>query len=63
MVYDNGEGFGELDLNKVFEFGFSNTGGTGIGLYNVKTVVEKMGGCIIASKNDPCGAKFVINFR
>ena len=63
VVYDNGDGFGELDLNKVFEFGFSNTGGTGIGLYNVKTVVEKMGGHIVASKNEPCGAKFVINFR
>lgn len=63
VIYDNGDGFGELDLNKVFEFGFSNTGGTGIGLYNVKTVVEKMGGYIVANKNEPCGAKFVINFR
>lgn len=59
-VSDNGNGFGNVDLNRIFEFGFSNTGGTGIGLYNVKTVVQKMHGKIIAEDNEPKGAKFVI---
>lgn len=63
IVSDNGDGFGTEDLCRIFEFGYSNTGGTGIGLYNVKTVVEKMNGNIVAYKNDPRGAKFVIIFR
>ena len=63
IVSDNGDGFGTEDLSQIFEFGYSNTGGTGIGLYNVKTVVEKMKGNIVAYKNDPRGAKFVIIFR
>ena len=63
IVSDNGDGFGTEDLCRIFEFGYSNTGGTGIGLYNVKTVVEKMKGNIVAYKNDPRGAKFVIIFR
>ncbi len=59
-VFDNGSGFGNADLNRIFEFGFSNTGGTGIGLYNVKSVISKMKGQIFAETNKPCGAKFVI---
>lgn len=61
-VFDNGDGFGTEDLSRIFEFGYSNTGGTGIGLFNVKTVVEKMSGNIEAVNNEPRGAKFVIKF-
>lgn len=63
VISDNGDGFGTADMDRVFEFGFSNTGGTGIGLYNVKTVVEKMSGQIIATNNEPKGAKFVISLQ
>ncbi len=62
VVSDNGGGLKNIDLQRIFEFGYSNTGGTGIGLYNVKSVVEKMRGSIIAQENLPVGAKFVISF-
>lgn len=60
VVLDNGNGFCSADMNRIFEFGFSNTGGTGIGLYNVESVVKKMHGRISAGNNEPNGAKFVI---
>ena len=63
VISDNGDGFGDIDMDRVFEFGFSNTGGTGIGLYNVKTVIEKMNGQIIAEPNKPKGAKFIISLQ
>lgn len=59
-VLDNGDGFDCIDLEHIFEFGFSNTGGTGIGLYNIESVIKKMHGQIFAAKNEPAGAKFVI---
>ena len=60
IISDNGNGFGKLDKEQIFEFGFSNTGGTGIGLYNVKTVVKKIRGEIKAEKREPKGARFII---
>lgn len=59
---DNGTGFKNVDMKRIFEFGFSNTGGTGIGLYNVRSVVEKMHGKVTAEASVPFGAKFVIIF-
>ena len=61
VVSDNGNGLRGIDSERIFEFGFSNTGGTGIGLYNVKTVVNKMHGKIVCMENEPKGAKFIIN--
>lgn len=61
VVSDNGNGFGRVDMDRIFEFGFSNTGGTGIGLYNVKNAVERLHGSIQAQKNAVNGAAFVIN--
>ncbi len=61
-IEDNGNGFGDIDLSRIFEFGFSNTGGTGIGLYNIKRAVERMKGSITASKNQYDGATFTIRF-
>lgn len=61
VVSDNGNGLRGIDSERIFEFGFSNTGGTGIGLYNVKTVVNKMHGEIVCMENEPQGAKFIIN--
>ncbi|CAN5525671.1 hypothetical protein BH10BAC1_BH10BAC1_11850 [soil metagenome] len=49
-ITDNGIGVQEALLNKVFDLFFRGTSisdGTGLGLYIVKTAVEKMGGKII----------------
>lgn len=63
VIADNGDGFDRVDIGRIFEFGFSNTGGTGIGLYNIKTVVNKMGGKIFAEDNNSQGAKFIITLQ
>lgn len=60
IVSDDGKGLGHVDKEKIFEFGFSNTGGTGIGLYNVKNAVERLNGSIQAQVNASQGATFVI---
>ncbi len=60
---DNGVGFNGVDTEQIFEFGFSNIGGTGIGLYNARKVVEDMGGQINAAENNPKGARFIITLR
>mgnify|MGYP003056178165 CR=1 FL=1 len=62
LELDDGDGFGDSDLDEIFDFGFSNTGGTGIGLYNVQSVVKKMKGTICAEKaSASVGAKFIID--
>ena len=59
---DNGFGFAnDEDLERIFQFGWSNTGGTGIGLYSVQRAVERMHGRIIAGRNLPVGASFIID--
>lgn len=62
IVYqDDGAGFAEADdLKKIFEFGWSNTGGTGIGLYNVQRAVTRMNGRVVAERVGSHGAKFII---
>lgn len=62
IIYkDNGTGFTEDDdLIRIFQFGWSGTGGTGIGLYNVHRVINRMHGSIEASRNSPQGALFEI---
>ena len=45
---------------RIFQFGWSGTGGTGIGLYNVLRVVNRMHGSIKAWPNSPRGAVFEI---
>lgn len=58
---DNGSGFADgEDLLRIFQFGWSGTGGTGIGLYNVWRVVDKMHGTVKAIPNSPEGALFTI---
>ena len=62
IIYkDNGSGFAENeDMLRIFQFGWSGTGGTGIGLYNVLRVISKMHGSIEAKPNTPVGAIFEI---
>ena len=65
IIYsDNGTGFAQkLDLSRIFEFGWSSTGGTGIGLYNVQRAVERLHGTILCTRNEPHGANFTIEIK
>ena len=67
-VVDQGEGFKEKKLNKIFDRFYSNRPGkfgehSGLGLNIVKNLVELHGGMIAASNNsDKIGAKIEISF-
>lgn len=59
---DNGIGVPPNIRDKIFEFGFTTTGGSGLGLTHIKEIVEKINGKIdYVSKNEP-GAEFRLTF-
>ena len=64
IVADNGNGFPEDEIHKVFQKFYrlkgSATGGTGLGLSIVKGFVEAHGGTIKLENLPVCGSKFTI---
>ena len=59
---DNGKGISDEDLLKIFDFGYSTTGGTGIGLYHVKKILENQGRISVNNKLEK-GVEFTVEFR
>ena len=60
-VADTGKGIAPNDFRRLFEPYFSRRdSGTGLGLAIVQRIILEHGGAIRATKNDPHGAKFVI---
>jgi PAS domain S-box-containing protein len=60
-IADTGKGIAPADFRRLFEPYFSRRdSGTGLGLAIVQRIILEHGGTIRAEKNDPCGAKFVI---
>ncbi|MET1125121.1 MAG: HAMP domain-containing sensor histidine kinase [Archaeoglobaceae archaeon] len=62
-IADYGIGIPDELKQKVFEEGFSATGGSGLGLYIVRKVVERYGGRIWIEDNKPRGTVFVIRLK
>ncbi len=62
LVSDNGKGIPEDKLDKIFDFGYTTTNGSGIGLYHVKQLVSKLHGRVKVS-SDPSGTKFLITLK
>jgi PAS domain S-box-containing protein len=62
-VSDRGEGIPPEIKERIFELGFTTGGGTGIGLFIVKELVEILGGEIMFYDNKPSGAVFEVAFR
>jgi len=61
---DNGSGIDEKNIEQIYEFGFTTTDGSGIGLYHVKEIMDSIKGKIFATNNLPDkGATFTIEFR
>lgn len=61
-VSDNGKKSIEINnSNKVFDLGFTTTGGTGIGLYQAREIIERMNGKLEVGYSDKSGTKFIIN--
>lgn len=60
---DTGCGIGKEDLDHIFENGYSTKGtGRGTGLYQVKTMVEGLGGTITAESQAGIGTSFSVSF-
>lgn len=54
---DNGNGLDtNVNTDELFEFGHSETFGTGIGLYNIRAIVRELGGDATIKANNPKGA-------
>lgn len=60
---DDGQGIPDEILSQLFTFGFSTTGGTGIGLYHVKEIIEEDGGQILVNNHTKNGAEFIIRVK
>lgn len=60
---DDGKGIPPENLMNIFDFGFTTTDGSGIGLFHVKDILETMGGYITAISNGEKGATFVVGIK
>lgn len=61
---DNGIGVSEEIKKKIFDYGFTTTDGSGLGLTHIKELVEKIGGEIeLKENNSDFGAKFLITIN
>jgi len=59
-VKDNGKGIKPEIADRIFNFGFTTTGGSGIGLYHVSQIVKKMKGTIEINSSIEKGSEFII---
>jgi signal transduction histidine kinase len=61
---DNGVGIEEENLKRIYDFGYTTTDGSGIGLYHVKEIVKSFGGTIKAENNiEAKGLTFTIDIK
>ena len=61
-VKDDGIGIKDEYLDKIFSFGFSASGGTGIGLYHVKSIMQKYGTILVNNKLEK-GVEFILEVK
>jgi len=63
-IIDNGIGIPSDYIDKIFEFGFTTTKGSGIGLYHIQEIVTHLGGEVSYNKeNRLFGAEFNIRIK
>ena len=61
---DTGSGIEEGNIDRIFESGFSTKGaGRGTGLYQVRSLVENVGGKITVESQEGIGASFTVSFK
>jgi hypothetical protein len=60
---NNGKAIDSSFADKIFDFRFTTTKGSGLGLYHVKSVLNKMNGDIIINKKYSKGAGFTVFFK
>ncbi|MBW6488478.1 sensor histidine kinase [Sulfurimonas sp.] len=62
-IQDDGKGISSHIIDKIFDFGFTTTEGSGIGLYNVKSTIENMNGSIFIESNGSSFSTFLIRIN
>lgn len=64
IIHDNAPDVPEANKKRIFDYGFSTTGGTGIGLFHAKSVMDEIGGSITLVSSDVMGytKRFIIEF-
>ena len=61
---DNGNGIKDNIIENIFDFGFTTSRhGSGIGLYHVKEIIEKLNGTITVNNKLNKGVEFIISFK
>lgn len=60
---DDGKGIPVANRNKIFNFGFSTTDGSGLGLHHVRQVLEDMNGTVMLNKEYKEGAEFILRIN
>lgn len=61
LVYaDNGIGIPPKNIKSIFDFGYTTTDGSGLGLYHVKQIIESLKGKITVDNNIDKGVTFKI---
>jgi signal transduction histidine kinase len=61
---DNGVGIKEENLKRIYDFGYTTTDGSGIGLFHVQEIIKSMGATILAENNkDAKGVTFTLKFK
>lgn len=57
---DNGIGINQDQINRVFDFGYTTTDGSGLGLYHINNIVNELNGFIKVQNNIEKGVTFKI---
>lgn len=60
QIFNDGKSIPHEDISHIFDLGFTTTNGSGIGLFTVKSLVERLKGNISVESNDENGVKFNI---
>ncbi len=61
---DDGKGIKDDIIDSIFDFGFTTSRhGSGIGLYHVHEIIEKLNGKIIVNNKTSKGVEFIISFK
>ena len=60
LIQNDGKMIPETNIPRIFELGFTTTDGSGIGLFNIKSIVERLHGKIDISTNNNHNVTFRI---
>lgn len=63
IISDDGKGIREEHLDRIFDFGFTTTSGSGLGLFHVKQILSNIGADIRVNNKVSQGVQFEIIFN